>query len=307
MAGRDKDDKQKLIDAYKMVGLDDHFSQAIVDGGNAKYIIATWKADWRGGKSAEHPAIKAVLVGHATPEEAKSLLEASEVHNDLVSAVASGDRSMKWAHTVLSCGFKGKPEAVTALLNGADPEVLGDLLDVTLDKSQARIIGQKMRKKSANKDVNQTNPSKMSKKELISTLLNLNVAYSGKEQDLRDRFNRFLAILDSAIKGIANKKFKYNLDGLATKQIYSYQYVNGYQSRVWGWKKVENKETLNLKSLRKAAGHLKIMKPATKSKNKLIIEILQIGLNLNRITEDRYYEILDDLGIDSNDSDFSKN
>lgn len=307
MAARDKDDKQKLIDAYKMVGLDDHFSQAIVDGGNAKYIIATWKADWRGGKSAEHPAIKAVLVGHATPEEAKSLLEASEVHNDLVSAVASGDRSMKWAHTVLSCGFKGKPEAVTALLNGADPEVLGDLLDVTLDKSQARIIGQKMRKKSANKDVNQTNPSKMSKKELITTLLHLNVAHSGKEEDLRDRFNRFLAILDSAIKGIVNKKFNYNLYGLATKKTHHYRYENGYNRSFWEWKKVENKEALNLKSLRKAAGHLKIMTPAKKSKNKLIIEILQIGLNLNRMTEDRYYEILDDLGIDSNESDFSKN
>ena len=54
---------------------------------------------WQRGKqiggehSAEHPAIKAVLVGNATPPEARSLLEAAEEHRDLVDAVAAGDRS----------------------------------------------------------------------------------------------------------------------------------------------------------------------------------------------------------------------
>ena len=89
-------------------------SPAIAEGGNAKHIVAT-KADWRGEHSAEHPAIKAVLVGNATPPEARSLLEAEE-HRDLVDAVAAGDRSMN-GHTVLSCGFNRK-EAVTALLEG---------------------------------------------------------------------------------------------------------------------------------------------------------------------------------------------
>ena len=109
---------QELVEAYKLVGLDENFARAIAEGGNAKHIVATWKADWRGEHSAEHPAIKAVLVGNATPPEARSLLEAAEDHRDLVDAVAAGSRSMKWAHTVLSCGFKGRKEAVTALLGG---------------------------------------------------------------------------------------------------------------------------------------------------------------------------------------------
>ena len=53
------------------------FSEAIVAGGDAKHIIDTWKAKWRGDHGAEHPAIKAVLEGNATPAEAKSLLEAA--------------------------------------------------------------------------------------------------------------------------------------------------------------------------------------------------------------------------------------
>ena len=39
---------QELVEAYKLVGLDDNFARAIAEGGNAKHIVATWKADWRG-------------------------------------------------------------------------------------------------------------------------------------------------------------------------------------------------------------------------------------------------------------------
>ena len=116
--GRKSEDKiAQLMSAYQLVGLDEDFSRAIVEGGNAKHIVETWKAPWRGENAAEHPAIRAVLTGNATPDEAKSLLEAAKNHRDLVDAVASGTKTMTWAHTVLTAGFNGQIEAVSALLN----------------------------------------------------------------------------------------------------------------------------------------------------------------------------------------------
>ena len=140
MARKSDEKIAKLMAAYQMVGLDEDFSRAIVDGGNAKHIVETWKAPWRGDNAAEHPAIRAVLTGNATPDEAKSLLEAAKNHRDLVDAVASGEKSMTWAHTVLSAGFNGHKEAVSALLSGADPEIIADLLDIPLSKDHSKII-----------------------------------------------------------------------------------------------------------------------------------------------------------------------
>ena len=59
MAKNDK--KEALLLAYRKVGLDKAFAQAIVNGGNATHIVDTWKAEWRGSHGAEHPAIRAVL------------------------------------------------------------------------------------------------------------------------------------------------------------------------------------------------------------------------------------------------------
>ena len=63
---------------------------------------------WQRGKQigvvnkVEHPANQAVLVGNATPPEARSLLEAAEEHRDLVDALP-----LVIEVGVLSCGFKG--------------------------------------------------------------------------------------------------------------------------------------------------------------------------------------------------------
>ena len=51
-----KKNNDVLLKAYQKVGLDVAFSEAIVAGGDAKHIIDTWKAKWRGDHGAEHPA-----------------------------------------------------------------------------------------------------------------------------------------------------------------------------------------------------------------------------------------------------------
>ena len=197
---------QELVEAYKLVGLDDNFARAIAEGGNAKHIVATWKADWRGEHSAEHPAIKAVLVGNATPPEARSLLEAAELHRDLVDAVATGSRSMKWVHTVLSCGFKGRKEAVTALLGGADPAIIADLLDIELSSADAKIIGRKNHGKKT-ETIQKINLEKMTKAELSVECVKANLARSGTLDELSNRLKHYQKGLKTVVDGLMKDKF----------------------------------------------------------------------------------------------------
>ena len=199
---------QELVEAYKLVGLDDNFARAIAEGGNAKHIVATWKADWRGEHSAEHPAIKAVLVGNATPPEARSLLEAAELHRDLVDAVATGSRSMKWVHTVLSCGFKGRKEAVTALLGGADPAIIADLLDIELSSADAKIIGRKNHGKKT-ETIQKINLEKMTKAELSVECAKAHLARSGTLDELSNRLKHYQKGLKNVVDGLINNKFSF--------------------------------------------------------------------------------------------------
>ena len=197
---------QELVEAYKLVGLDENFARAIAEGGNAKHIVATWKADWRGEHSAEHPAIKAVLVGNATPPEARSLLEAAEDHRDLVDAVAAGSRSMKWAHTVLSCGFKGRKEAVTALLGGADPAIIADLLDIELSSANAKIIGRKNHGKKT-ETIPKIDLEKMTKAELTVECVKANLHRSGTMEELSKRLKHYQKSLKKVVDGLMKDKF----------------------------------------------------------------------------------------------------
>ena len=191
--------------AYQKVGLDAAFSKAIVAGGNAKDIIDTWKANWRGEHGAEHPAIKAVLEGNATPAEAKSLLQAAENHRDLVEAVASGTRSMKWAHIVLSSGFEGNSDAVSALLDGADPAIIAHLLDIKLSDADAKKIGQKQFGKDEEKVA--VDITKMSLAELKRECDLARIRKTGTAEQLRSQLKTYKNELKNVVKGYTTGKY----------------------------------------------------------------------------------------------------
>ena len=200
-----KQDDDVLMKAYQKVGLDAAFSKAIVAGGNAKDIIDTWKSDWRGEHGAEHPAIKAVLEGNATPAEAKSLLQAAENHRDLVEAVASGVRSMKWAHIVLSSGFEGNSDAVSALLDGADPTIIAHLLDIKLSAEDAKKIGQKQfGKEEENVAVDIT---KMSLIELKRECDLARIKKTGTAEELRSQLKTYKNNLKHVVKGYTTGQY----------------------------------------------------------------------------------------------------
>ena len=188
---------EALLLAYQKVGLDKAFAQAIVNGGNATHIVDTWKAEWRNSHGAEHPAIRAVLEGKATPAEAKSLLEAAELHHDLVEAVASGQRTMKWAHVVLSTNFKGKPDAISALLDGADPSILSHLLDIPLSKDEAKNIG---RKHHGTKKSESVSLKGMTKNELIVECEKARLMTSGSGEELMERVSLYRNRLREVLK-----------------------------------------------------------------------------------------------------------
>ena len=128
-----------LTDAYVALGLSREFAAAIASGQDADAIIETWKADWRGDLTGKHPAIKAVLNGNATPEQAKSLIEAADEHPDLVLLVAEGTKTLQWVAAVLK-GFRSHHPAVTAIIGGADPGVAANFLDLKVAKSTLDII-----------------------------------------------------------------------------------------------------------------------------------------------------------------------
>lgn len=213
--------------AYQKVGLDIAFAQAIVDGGNATHIVDTWKAEWRGSHGAEHPAIRAVLEGKATPAEARSLLGAAELHHDLVEAVASGQRSMKWAHVVLSTNFNGNADAVSALLDGADPTILSHLLDIPLTDAEARSIG---RKHHGSRKVKAITTKGMKKEALKLECEIANLSTAGTEKALRANLEHYKHRLKDVLRGFTTGAYpdvQPTIESLQTRQVrrgyYSYR------------------------------------------------------------------------------------
>ena len=235
-------DNDVLLKAYQKVGLDVAFSEAIVAGGDAKHIIDTWKAKWRGDHGAEHPAIKAVLEGNATPAEAKSLLEAAENHRDLVEAVASGQRSIKWAHIVLSSGFEGNSDAVSALLDGADPSIIAHLLDIIISDGDAKKIGQKQYgKKDSEKEA--IDISKMTLSELKHECDLARIPKSGKISELHSRLKTYKTQLKTVVKGYITGKYP-EKKGKITN---GYEHNGRTQSTSYGtqyWVRMPNGRTL---------------------------------------------------------------
>ena len=132
-------DSNPLTDAYMALGLSEEFAAAIASGQDADAVIKTWKAAWRKGLPDNHPAIKAVLNGKASPEEAESLIAASHEHPELVTLVADGTKTMKWVVAVLD-GFKGMHHGVEAIIGGADPNIVANFLDVEVNSKTLKII-----------------------------------------------------------------------------------------------------------------------------------------------------------------------
>ena len=306
---------QELVEAYKLVGLDENFARAIAEGGNAKHIVATWKADWRGEHSAEHPAIKAVLVGNATPPEARSLLEAAEDHRDLVDAVAAGNRSMKWAHTVLSCGFKGRKEAVTALLGGADPAIIADLLDIELSSADAKIIGRKNHGKKT-ETIQKIDLQKMTKAELVVECVKAHLARSGTMEELSFRLKHYQKGLKKVVEGLMKDKF--SIKGILPKgwrnegynpgrQQYNITMAGsyGYRSSRWMNSNEYNRHITDLnekvtkKSISVAARYLG-MKSTNYNIDTFKKLIMSQGVRYGVISQDDYDDHMDE------DSNFNK-
>jgi hypothetical protein len=311
-----KMDPEMLMQAYQKVGLDEAFSKAIVEGGNAKHIVETWKADWREDNGAEHPAIRAVLEGHATPEQARSLLEAADEHRDLVEAVAAGTKSVEWAHIVLSAGFKGKKEAVSALLDGADSTIIAHILDVELSDADAKAIGRSgsRRKKSAQDEGGITHAmiNKMDKTACVAELALAGVPYSGSELLVRERLLRYRSFLNLVTKGLRTGKLQWNNQdkvhiskprygrGAGTWEVRTM--FNGRQKRVWVEvpQKVSYSGTTNLAGLKEAGRQLGFKGISNLTKMALRTKILKQGLRYGFVTEDEFDDLLE------GPSDFNK-
>jgi hypothetical protein len=302
MARKSEEKNAKLLAAYQMVGLDEDFSRAIVEGGNAKHIVETWKAPWRDGNTAEHPAIRAVLTGNATPGEAKSLLEAAETHRDLVEAVASGSKTMTWAHTVLSAGFNGQKEAVSALLNGADPDIIADVLDIPLQKDHSKIIkkgGPRRMSRPKETILDAAAIRKYPKHECVSILAKWGVKHTGSEELLRDRLIRLRKLLEAIVPGVISNSFDVNCLSPSDTTYYTrhnrYNIYNAnfveiklLNSRSHYARRVKIKSALNKTTLNSAATALKIKTPSKQTKKELLKQIMDRGLFFGIIDEDQY-------------------
>lgn len=300
----------KLLAAYQMVGLDEDFSRAIVEGGNAKHIVETWKAPWRDGNAAEHPAIRAVLTGNATPGEAKSLLEAAETHRDLVEAVASGSKTMTWAHTVLSAGFNGQKEAVSALLNGADPDIIADVLDIPLQKDHSKIIKKGgPRRVSSQKEtiLDAVAIRKFPKHECVSILAKWGVKHTGSEELLRDRLIRLRNLLEAIVPGVISNSLDVNCLSLSdTTYSARYNWKNRHRTdfveikslngrhRSHYARRVKIRSPLNKTTLNSAATALKIKTPSKQTKKELLKQIMDRGLFFGIIDEDQYEDYFEE-------------
>jgi hypothetical protein len=302
-----KKDIGVLMKAYQKVGLDEAFSKAIVDGGNASHIVETWKAEWRGEHGAEHPAIRSVLEGHATPDEARSLLEAADDHRDLVESVAAGAKTMKWAHTVLNAGFKGKKEAISALLDGADPVIIADILDVKLSDADAKAIG---RSCSRRKKVDRPKEGitiamikKMNKTSCVAELALGGVPYTGNSVEVRDKLLRYRSFLKCIIRGLKCGKLVWLKQPVIHHPIKPLYY---YRQRDRVLETVSYSGKIDLNGLREAGKQLRIKGAYRMSKKNLLTKILNQGLRFGLVDEDDYEDLLDGKIINS-DSDFKKN
>jgi len=310
-----KKDPAVLMQAYQKVGLDEAFSKAIVDGGNASHIVETWKAKWRGENGAEHPAIQSVLEGHATPDEARSLLEAADDHRDLVEAVAAGTKTMSWAHTVLNAGFKGKKEAVSALLDGADPVIIADILDVALSNADAKAIGRSgSRRKRASQDgegITEARVKAMDKTACVAELALAGVPYTGTTNEVTLKLLRYRSFLQLIVKGLKTGKLQWNQEkvhipkpghsrGPGTWEMK--RLFNGRQKRVWVGipPVVSYSGTTNLAGLKEAGKQLCFKGAAKMTGKALRTKILDQGLRFGFVDEDEYDDLLE------GGSDFNK-
>jgi len=305
-----KKDPAILMQAYQKVGLDEAFSKAIVDGGNAKHIVETWKADWRGDNDSRHPAILAVLEGHATPEQARSLLEAADLHRDLVEAVAAGTKTVEWAHVVLNAGFKGQKEAVSALLDGADSSIIAHILDVKLSDADAKAIGRgghRKRKSSVdNNGITVNKINKMKKNEIVAELAFGGVPYTGNTEQVKNRLLRYRSFLKHIIDGMKSGKlvWKDQLQVHAGRmdRSHEYTYIDGYNRRVVVEKPkyVSYKGITDLKGLREAGKQLHIKGYSKMKTEDLKAKIIDEGLRFGFVDDDEYDDLLED------DSGFNK-
>lgn len=198
-----------LTGAYMALGLSREFAAAIAFGQDANAIIKTWKADWRGNLTGNHPAIKAVLNGNATPQQAKSLIEAADEHPELVHLVADGTKTLQWVAAVLE-GFRGHHPAVTAIIGGADPGVAANFLDLKVTKGTLDII----RKggtpvapvnsiindidKNIQRARSEFRSMKAEQKKRI--LKDSRIKLSGPQQVKIERYNRFLDLISQVCK-----------------------------------------------------------------------------------------------------------
>ena len=292
-----KKDPAILMQAYQKVGLDEAFSKAIVDGGNAKHIVETWKADWRGDNDSRHPAILAVLEGHATPEQARSLLEAADLHRDLVEAVAAGTKTVEWAHVVLNAGFKGQKEAVSALLDGADSSIIAHILDVKLSDADAKAIGRgghRKRKSSVdNNGITVNKINKMKKNEIVAELAFGGVPYTGNTEQVKNRLLRYRSFLKHIIDGMKSGKLVWK-DQL---QVHARR-MNRYDGQASQY--VSYKGITDLKGLREAGKQLHIKGYSKMKTEDLKAKIIDEGLRFGFVDDDEYDDLLED------DSGFNK-
>ena len=270
--------KETLLLAYQKVGLDEAFAQAIVDGGNATHIVDTWKAEWRGSHGAEHPAIRAVLEGKATPAEARSLLGAAELHHDLVEAVASGQRSMKWAHVVLSTNFNGNADAVSALLDGADPTILSHLLDIPLTDAEAKNIG---RKHHGTREVKPIKTRGMKKQALELECEIANLSTAGSEKTLRANLDLYKRRLKDVLKGFTEGSYPNVRPTVTSLSTRNRRY--GYSYRTEHKVKISNEEMwVSQKRWQKLSSTLQSGHP---SKSRNIIAMRYLGLKTEKMSD----------------------
>ena len=198
-----------LTDAYMALGLSREFAAAIASGQDADAIIRTWKADWRAGLTGKHPAIKAVLNGNATPEQAKSLIEAADEHPNLVLLVAEGKKTLPWVSAVLE-GFRGQSNAVAAIIGGADPGVAANFLDLKVAKGTLEIIRKGGKPTAAIDSVMNDIDKKMDgamlefkslKAEQKKRILKANrIRLAGSQKVKIERYERFLNLLSQICK-----------------------------------------------------------------------------------------------------------
>ena len=202
-------DSNPLTDAYMALGLSEEFAAAIASGQDADAVIKTWKAAWRKGLPDDHPAIKAVLNGKASPEEAESLIAASHEHPELVTLVADGTKTMKWVVAVLD-GFKGMHHGVEAIIGGADPKIVANFLDVEVNSQTLKIIkegGEPIPKidvviNQIEENIQRSREqfASMSEEKMKETLKKSHLKIGRGKKERIERYNRFLNLLSQISK-----------------------------------------------------------------------------------------------------------